>query len=54
MTFYEIRIEFDTAYNQHYNKNNPSYRQMKAIIEAAFLNAGWELTEEGVEIFNED
>lgn len=53
MTFYDIRIEFKQP-SPVSLKPNPTYRQMRAIIETAFLNAGWTLTEEGVEIINED
>jgi len=54
MTFYDIRIEFDTYDTRGTKRYSPSYREMKAIIETAFLNAGWTLTKEGVEIINED
>lgn len=55
MTFYDVRIEFDVYDVREGNKKySPSYREMKAIIETAFLNAGWKLTVEGVQIINED
>ena len=61
MTFYEIRIEIkNIEMNTGWKiqdiswSKDPTHRQIKAIIETAFLNAGFELTEEGVEIFNED
>ena len=55
MPFYDARIEFKNVEMRDKKwKKDPTYRQMSAIIETAFLNAGWELTEEGVQIINED
>jgi len=51
--FYEIRIEPLPHINGKIY-TSITRGQIKAIIRNAFKKAGWELSEEGVEIFNED
>jgi len=48
MSVYEISIRFAGYQDGQNTKRDPSKRQVRAIIEAAFLNAGWYISDAGV------